>query len=233
MKGAAKSGGGSRRSGNRDEGSIAGKSKEVVYLREEEVVVRMVTRSSVRRNKAVYVGDFDSEEDCVDSVSIVSKERKNKDRVVHREEKAVKTEKRVTRRSCKTDVKTATRRKAVVPDEADPEEDEDLAKRDRSRKDVEDCGVVKMNGEQNFVRKAQVGEKRKRDGVEGGCENAQGWTKEQEVSLQRAYFTAKPTPLFWKKVARMVMFISCSIVSRFSEFCISVYLFVRIDIRLW
>ncbi|XP_047940147.1 uncharacterized protein LOC125187571 [Salvia hispanica] len=204
VKGAAKSGGGSRRSGNRDEGSIAGKSKEVVYLREEEVVVRMVTRSSVRRNKAVYVGDFDSEEDCVDSVSIVSKERKNKDRVVHREEKAVKTEKRVTRRSCKTDVKTATRRKAVVPDEADPEEDEDLAKRDRSRKDVEDCGVVKMNGEQNFVRKAQVGEKRKRDGVEGGCENAQGWTKEQEVSLQRAYFTAKPTPLFWKKVARMV-----------------------------
>ncbi|KAG6418567.1 hypothetical protein SASPL_120771 [Salvia splendens] len=205
VKGAAKSGGGSRRSGNRDEGSIAGKSKEVLYLREEEVVVRMVTRSSVRRNKAVFVGDFYSEEDYVDSVSIVSKELKNKDRVVHREEKAAKTEKRVTRRSCKTELKAATRLKAVVPDEVEPEEDDDLCKRDRSRKDVEDCGVMKMNGEQNVARKAQqVGEKRKRDGVEGGCENAQGWTKEQEVSLQKAYFTAKPTPLFWKKVARMV-----------------------------
>ncbi|KAG6416046.1 hypothetical protein SASPL_123468 [Salvia splendens] len=188
VKGPAKSGGRSRRSENRYEGSISGKRKEVVYPREEEVVVRMVTRSSVRRNKVVFVGGINSGEDHVDSVSIVLKERKN-----NREEKAVKKEKRVIRR-----------RKAVVRDEVESEEDDELSKRDRSGKDVEDYGVVKIIGEQNFARKAQVGEKRKRDGVEGECGNARGWTKEQEVSLQRAYFTAKPTPQFWKKVARMV-----------------------------
>lgn len=33
---------------------------------------------------------------------------------------------------------------------------------------------------------------------------ANGWTNEQEVALQSAYFAAKATPNFWKKVARMV-----------------------------
>ncbi|KAF8020138.1 hypothetical protein BT93_G0747 [Corymbia citriodora subsp. variegata] len=37
-----------------------------------------------------------------------------------------------------------------------------------------------------------------------GYENCQGWTKEQEAALQRAYFSAKPTPHFWKKVSRFV-----------------------------
>lgn len=31
-----------------------------------------------------------------------------------------------------------------------------------------------------------------------------GWTKEQELALQRAYFAAKPTPHFWKKVSKLV-----------------------------
>jgi len=31
------------------------------------------------------------------------------------------------------------------------------------------------------------------------------WTKEQEMVLQRAYFTTKPTPHFWKKVSRLVI----------------------------
>ncbi|KAJ6743727.1 FINGER CCCH DOMAIN PROTEIN putative (DUF3755)-RELATED [Salix viminalis] len=30
------------------------------------------------------------------------------------------------------------------------------------------------------------------------------WTKEQEMVLQRAYFTTKPTPNFWKKVSKLV-----------------------------
>ncbi|KAF9681421.1 hypothetical protein SADUNF_Sadunf06G0224200 [Salix dunnii] len=30
------------------------------------------------------------------------------------------------------------------------------------------------------------------------------WTKEQEMVLQRAYFTTKPTPHFWKKVSKLV-----------------------------
>jgi hypothetical protein len=31
------------------------------------------------------------------------------------------------------------------------------------------------------------------------------WTKEQEMVLQRAYFTTKPTPHFWKKVSKLVI----------------------------
>ncbi|XP_030455763.1 uncharacterized protein LOC115676879 isoform X2 [Syzygium oleosum] len=37
-----------------------------------------------------------------------------------------------------------------------------------------------------------------------GNKNCQGWTEEQEDALQRAYFSAKPTPHFWKKVSRFV-----------------------------
>lgn len=33
-----------------------------------------------------------------------------------------------------------------------------------------------------------------------------GWTKEQELALERAYFAANPTPNFWKKVAKLVYF---------------------------
>ena len=43
--------------------------------------------------------------------------------------------------------------------------------------------------------------KRKQAGLQG---TNQGWTKQQEVALQRAYFAAKPSPHFWKKVARLV-----------------------------
>ncbi|MBA0831404.1 hypothetical protein Goarm_015874 [Gossypium armourianum] len=32
----------------------------------------------------------------------------------------------------------------------------------------------------------------------------QGWTREQELALQIAYFSAKPTPNFWKKVSKLV-----------------------------
>ncbi|XP_058772582.1 uncharacterized protein LOC131646595 [Vicia villosa] len=38
----------------------------------------------------------------------------------------------------------------------------------------------------------------------GGGEIAEGWTKEQELALQTAYFTAKPSPHFWKNVSRLV-----------------------------
>lgn len=56
----------------------------------------------------------------------------------------------------------------------------------------------------NGVTKKQAGLKRKR--TQGMEENgvANGWTNEQEVALQSAYFAAKATPNFWKKVARMV-----------------------------
>lgn len=47
----------------------------------------------------------------------------------------------------------------------------------------------------------EVGSKRKR-GEEGMT--VQGWTREQELALQRAYLVAKPTPGFWKKVSKLV-----------------------------
>ncbi|KAJ0980694.1 hypothetical protein J5N97_008949 [Dioscorea zingiberensis] len=36
------------------------------------------------------------------------------------------------------------------------------------------------------------------------CGGLEGWTKEQELELQRAYLSARPSPHFWKKVAKMV-----------------------------
>ncbi|OVA10254.1 hypothetical protein BVC80_1173g20 [Macleaya cordata] len=59
------------------------------------------------------------------------------------------------------------------------------------------------------------GEKKKRI-VNGGIEDKrtnnnreencglEGWTKDQELALQRAYFAAKPSPSFWKKVSKLV-----------------------------
>ncbi|GAB2269210.1 hypothetical protein Dimus_004139 [Dionaea muscipula] len=44
---------------------------------------------------------------------------------------------------------------------------------------------------------------RKRKRIMEGIEQ-RGWTKEQELALQRAYFAVKPTPHFWKKVAKQV-----------------------------
>lgn len=48
----------------------------------------------------------------------------------------------------------------------------------------------------------EVGSKRKRG--EEGNGTVQGWTREQELALQRAYLVAKPTPGFWKKVSKLV-----------------------------
>ncbi|KAK8472205.1 hypothetical protein PHAVU_002G142700 [Phaseolus vulgaris] len=49
-------------------------------------------------------------------------------------------------------------------------------------------------------KKGGNGEKRKRN----GDEISKGWTKEQYLALERAYFTAKPSPHFWKNVSKLV-----------------------------
>lgn len=36
------------------------------------------------------------------------------------------------------------------------------------------------------------------------CCSFEGWTREQEVALRRAYLSARPSPHFWKKVSKMV-----------------------------
>ncbi|XP_057481108.1 uncharacterized protein LOC130768120 [Actinidia eriantha] len=50
----------------------------------------------------------------------------------------------------------------------------------------------------------EIGVKRKRNEVAEGCGFVKGWSKDQELALQRAYFAAKPTPNFWKKVSKLV-----------------------------
>ncbi|KAK4768944.1 hypothetical protein SAY86_027094 [Trapa natans] len=44
----------------------------------------------------------------------------------------------------------------------------------------------------------------KRQREENASGSSQGWTKEQEADLQRAYLATKPTPSFWKKVSKLV-----------------------------
>jgi protein DEK len=45
-------------------------------------------------------------------------------------------------------------------------------------------------------------------GVKGGEQQqlhaSDDWTEEQELTLRQAYFTARPSPHFWKKVSKMV-----------------------------
>ncbi|KAF5454324.1 hypothetical protein F2P56_023997 [Juglans regia] len=53
-------------------------------------------------------------------------------------------------------------------------------------------------------RKADIVINRKRKSDDEYDDITEGWTKEQELALQRAYFAAKPTPHFWKKVSRLV-----------------------------
>lgn len=49
-----------------------------------------------------------------------------------------------------------------------------------------------------------VGVKRKRNQFENIVGVTHGWTKVQELALEKAYLEAKPTPHFWKKVSRLV-----------------------------
>jgi hypothetical protein len=59
-----------------------------------------------------------------------------------------------------------------------------------------------VKGEERKAKEIGVEKKRKRDEEDSGL--GKGWTKEQELALQRAYFAAKPTPHFWKKVSKLV-----------------------------
>ncbi|KAB2055721.1 hypothetical protein ES319_A11G056200v1 [Gossypium barbadense] len=68
--------------------------------------------------------------------------------------------------------------------------------------------VDRKESERREVRERNevVGVKRKRKRKPDNREDTviQGWTREQELALQRAYFSAKPTANFWKKVSKLV-----------------------------
>ena len=61
-----------------------------------------------------------------------------------------------------------------------------------------------VEGAERMAKDIGKNRKRKRDEEDRGM--TKEWTKEQELALQRAYFVAKPTPNFWKKVSKLVFF---------------------------
>ncbi|MCD7462335.1 hypothetical protein HAX54_048293 [Datura stramonium] len=75
---------------------------------------------------------------------------------------------------------------------------------DSTERPVPSSEVARCGEDDNGTGKKEARLKRKR--TQGMEENsiANGWTNEQELALQNAYFAAKATPNFWKKVARMV-----------------------------
>ncbi|KAL0382081.1 UNVERIFIED_CONTAM: hypothetical protein Scaly_0495400 [Sesamum calycinum] len=150
-------------------------------LLKEYVIERRVTRSSVRGNKFVYNqgNQSGSEKDSEEGVRILPKEGKAKVGVGSCKQSPENIEKRFTRSSSQIKIIQQVEEAGNVSPE---------------------CRDINKNCE----RKMHICEKRKRYQVEEECEIVQGWTKEQELALQRAYFTAKPTPHFWKKVAKMV-----------------------------
>lgn len=66
---------------------------------------------------------------------------------------------------------------------------------------VADEGIAVEDGGKGKGRNGVLAGKRKRG---GGGEIHEGWTKEQELALQRAYYSAKPSPHFWKNVSKLV-----------------------------
>ncbi|KAM1073940.1 hypothetical protein ACFX14_018952 [Malus domestica] len=77
---------------------------------------------------------------------------------------------------------------------------------DSSERVSKECKMQEIDGVNKEV---GVRRKRKREEENGKREEegvgvVQGWTKEQEFALQRAYLIAKPTPHFWKKVSKLV-----------------------------
>ncbi|KAL0452782.1 UNVERIFIED_CONTAM: hypothetical protein Slati_1256300 [Sesamum latifolium] len=182
LESSAKPGKGSKRSGRLDARANLSKAEEVLHLQKEYVIERKVTRSSVRGSKSVYnrANELGSEKDSEEEVRVLPKEGKAKVGVGSCKQSPENIEKRFTR-SC-------SRIKVI--------------------QQVEEAGNLSpecRHINKNCERKVHVCKKRKRCEVEEECEIVQGWTKEQELALQRAYFTAKPTPHFWKKVAKMVM----------------------------
>ena len=97
--------------------------------------------------------------------------------------------------------------------------------RKRERRSSIGPEAVIVEGDERKANDIGIERKRKRDEEE--CGITKGWTKEQELALQRAYFVAKPTPNFWKKVSKLVFFYFFdSLVWNFLFFCpVCLYLY--------
>lgn len=132
-------------------------------------------------------------------------EIKSKARVNSSNKSVVKSEKRATRSSCLSQA-----------DEGKAKHGGRIGKPSTSKLEkietfpAKPSSEVAIEGGENPEESIDLGEKqrgvkRKRAQEEDGHVIAKGWTKEQELALQKAYFAAKATPKFWKKVAKMVI----------------------------
>ncbi|XP_073127029.1 uncharacterized protein [Henckelia pumila] len=181
---------GSRRSAEVDVGADAGKNETTKGLQKGNLIEKRVTRSSARGSKNVdnRGNERVSGEDSGEKVRVSRKQGMSKVGSKLRERCLGSIEKRITRSSSRT----------IVTEKVEK------AKNAYSQDLDKNSLIQRGSGNQICSRKTQNGKKRKRKQVGEECELVNGWTKEQDLALRRAYFTAKPTPHFWKKVARMV-----------------------------
>ncbi|KAL6978892.1 hypothetical protein U1Q18_020559 [Sarracenia purpurea var. burkii] len=180
---------------------------------------KRMTRSSSRRNINECVKNITSKDNCDVFMRNVSIEASDKEDLpgVGRAEVGAKSckhilgklEKRtihsslVNKDRCNDFIKIASTK---VPHE------EDLPNEERAKVGANLCNKFggKLDEEEEKKERdhekgtKEIGAKRKRNQVKEGHAIVQGWTKDQELALQRAYFAAKPTPHFWKKVAKLV-----------------------------
>ncbi|CAA0811133.1 Homeodomain-like superfamily protein [Striga hermonthica] len=179
------------RSSRLEDMSKVGKSEEILDSEKQHVVEKRVTRSSLG-NKSVNDYVY-SDKDVSKRVRASSTLVKAKAGVDFPQKSTHNIEKRVTRGALLVErpngMSTHMACKVVVSNE---------------RKTKGDGEENREAGERKCKRKMQVGVKRKRDQTEGDCEFNRAWSQEQELALRRAYFAAKPTPQFWKKVSKMV-----------------------------
>ncbi|XP_073020875.1 LOW QUALITY PROTEIN: uncharacterized protein [Primulina eburnea] len=190
----AKSRKGPRRSEEVDGGAEAGNNETTKDLQKGYLMEKRVTRQSARGSKNVdnRGNACVSGEDSRKKVRVSRKEGKSKVGSNLRERCLGSIDKRITRSSSQK----------IVTEKVEKAKDASTNNLDKS--DDKKCGIQRGSGYESCPRKMQNGKKRKRGQVGEECELFQGWTKEEDLALRRAYFTAKPTPHFWKRVARMV-----------------------------
>ncbi|KAK1440647.1 hypothetical protein QVD17_06476 [Tagetes erecta] len=161
-------------------------------------VVKRVTRSSCSR-------DLDNTSQG-DSISKRVKGKSQKSKVKHSKKNSDHSAARIDTLAYDDDDKISEQVLSVVQ-----VLDEELLKKDgdevKNRVAINTAVVVPegpVNVRDVNMMQKNIGVKRTRDQFENGMGITQGWTKDQEFALERAYFEAKPTPHFWKKVSKMV-----------------------------
>ncbi|WCJ32042.1 Homeodomain-like superfamily protein [Euphorbia peplus] len=196
----------------------SGSSDGIVKKNEERNVARNMKRSDVRSNKirhSASVQSGDTKGVCLDkekwkvgsgsSDEIVNKNEKNKG-ARNRMRSDVRSNKIRHSASVESgDMKGVSldKEKGKVGEGSSAE----VVKKNDRRNQC--CGVVKVVvgleavNARDRKEESKVSKKRKR-GEEARNGSVKGWTKEQEMALQRAYIIAKPTPNFWKQVSKLV-----------------------------